>query len=330
MFQDVRSIPRGTNPVDNDSYHISLSPQYHEDGGVDSFMNTYQPDQMEYDGVYEPLAAQRHNQPSRFQNYAFHNEEEDVQNQASVSYIDSLNLDLPEVAHTNTYDVRSIRREPQYDPINYPAGFDSPYAMRGHRNAYSSLSQNLDISSRRFDAPPANPYYYPSVPDYVENRASMRGEVDPLLYSLNTPRQTNYMSDSRMHSRINSSPGIHGGSMYHDDYYSSRRGYSNISASDVHFRHSSEIIPPSDSYVLRSEHHRRLHSRDSLDSNYGSNSPSAPAVPVPSSPHNVVTQSEASVVKLPYACRDFRNGTCTRGEKCRFIHVLDGRRVRGK
>ena len=28
--------------------------------------------------------------------------------------------------------------------------------------------------------------------------------------------------------------------------------------------------------------------------------------------------------KLPYACRDFRNGQCTRGEKCRFMHVCDG------
>ena len=28
--------------------------------------------------------------------------------------------------------------------------------------------------------------------------------------------------------------------------------------------------------------------------------------------------------KLPYACRDFRNGQCTRGEKCRFMHVYDG------
>lgn len=29
--------------------------------------------------------------------------------------------------------------------------------------------------------------------------------------------------------------------------------------------------------------------------------------------------------KLPYACRDFRNGQCYRGEKCRFMHVYDSK-----
>ena len=27
--------------------------------------------------------------------------------------------------------------------------------------------------------------------------------------------------------------------------------------------------------------------------------------------------------KLPYACRDFRNGKCTRGENCKFMHVYE-------
>lgn len=29
--------------------------------------------------------------------------------------------------------------------------------------------------------------------------------------------------------------------------------------------------------------------------------------------------------KLPYPCRDFRNGRCTRGENCRFMHYMESR-----
>ena len=28
--------------------------------------------------------------------------------------------------------------------------------------------------------------------------------------------------------------------------------------------------------------------------------------------------------KIPYVCRDYRRGYCTRGCNCRFMHVLDG------
>lgn len=27
--------------------------------------------------------------------------------------------------------------------------------------------------------------------------------------------------------------------------------------------------------------------------------------------------------KVPYACRDFRNGHCSRGSRCKFMHTLD-------
>ena len=29
--------------------------------------------------------------------------------------------------------------------------------------------------------------------------------------------------------------------------------------------------------------------------------------------------------KQPYACRDFINGKCNRGEKCKFLHVIESR-----
>ena len=34
-------------------------------------------------------------------------------------------------------------------------------------------------------------------------------------------------------------------------------------------------------------------------------------------------EAEPSVRKLPYACRDYRSGHCTRGERCRFLHVVE-------
>ena len=40
--------------------------------------------------------------------------------------------------------------------------------------------------------------------------------------------------------------------------------------------------------------------------------------------------SAEPVKKLPYACRDFKNGKCTRGENCRFLHVLERKGVGGK
>ena len=38
-----------------------------------------------------------------------------------------------------------------------------------------------------------------------------------------------------------------------------------------------------------------------------------------SKPSNISTNQ-----KIPYICRDYRRGYCTRGCNCRFMHVLDG------
>ena len=310
---------------------MPVSSQFQEDFGIDPFAGTYQPDQMEYDRAYQrvPVAYQP-SHPSMFREHSFYPEEGDFLNQESAFYNDPLNLDLPEVAHANSYDMRPIRREYPFDP----SGYDSPYAMPGHRNAFTALSQNADAAPRRYDTSSANPHFYPPMSDFATNRPSNRGEVDPLLYSRNTPRQTRYVvSDPRMHSRINSSPSIPLGSGYSENYYGLSRGYSTISASDLHSRHNSETITETVSYPLRSEPRRPLRARDSLDSNRLSISPSVPSVPVHSvkQPSRESTpREETPVVKLPYACRDFRNGTCTRGEKCRFMHALEGRHVGGK
>ena len=42
-------------------------------------------------------------------------------------------------------------------------------------------------------------------------------------------------------------------------------------------------------------------------------------------PSKSIMQPFNTINRLPYACRDFRNGHCARGEHCRFIHTLDSR-----
>ena len=44
-------------------------------------------------------------------------------------------------------------------------------------------------------------------------------------------------------------------------------------------------------------------------------------------PPKPITQPIITINRLPYACRDFKNGHCARGEHCRFIHTLDSRFV---
>ena len=69
-----------------------------------------------------------------------------------------------------------------------------------------------------------------------------------------------------------------------------------------------------------------------MPAEFNTGSASQPCSPVPADTiEKMLTNSpippgmEAPQKKMPYACRDFRNGKCTRGDNCKFMHVLESR-----
>lgn len=69
-----------------------------------------------------------------------------------------------------------------------------------------------------------------------------------------------------------------------------------------------------------------------MPAEFNAGSASQPCSPVPADTiEKMLTSSpippgmEVPAKKMPYACRDFRNGKCTRGDNCKFMHVLESR-----
>ena len=112
-------------------------------------------------------------------------------------------------------------------------------------------------------------------------------DIEPLVPQHRPP----LFSERPSHSRMYSSPSFNAPSL---------------------FSHSAN---PSDCLLSHSRHNSELRGfpKDDFPPDFPSFAPAAD-IALPPEP----------VKKLPYACRDFKNGKCTRGENCRFLHVYEG------
>lgn len=113
-------------------------------------------------------------------------------------------------------------------------------------------------------------------------------DIEPLVPQHRPP----LFSERPSHSRMYSSPSFNAPSLF------SHSAHPSDCLLSSHSRHNSEL---------------RGLPKDDFPPDFPSFAPAAD-IALPPEP----------VKKLPYACRDFKNGKCTRGENCRFLHVYEG------
>ena len=256
-----------------------------------------------------------------------HPEDQDFVKPDTAAFGDGLNLDLTEVAHVTSYEEQKGRRDLPKESYRYPPGYDGGFVARGHRNAFSMLPPNSEVPYRYYDMPPIDSRYYPSYPDPMRNEPPFQSENDPSMYSRQRQRYSmSLMPEYQNHLRISSSPTIQLGSNSNDPGYFPNGVRSTLSSSNLHSHNNSETFSESPYPRLpRSDSHKSIRAHHSVDA------PPHPSVPTGASDTHVQEHSssnvEQPVCKLPYACRDFRNGNCTRGDNCKFMHSLDGRQL---
>ena len=257
-----------------------------------------------------------------------HQEDQDFVKPDTAAFGDGLNLDLTEVAHVASYKEQNSRRDLPKESYRYPPGYDGGFVARGHRNAFSMLPPNTENPYQYYDMPPIDSRYYPSYPDPVRNEPQFQSENDPGLYSRQRQRYSMpLMPEYQNHLHISSSPTIQLSSNSNDPGYFPNGVRSTLSSSNLHSHNNSKAFSESPYPRLpRSDSHKSIRAHHSVDS------PPHPSAPTGASDAHVQEHSsnnfEQPVCKLPYACRDFRNGTCTRGDNCKFMHSLDGKQLR--
>lgn len=97
-------------------------------------------------------------------------------------------------------------------------------------------------------------------------------------------------------------------------------------ARGLHSRHASESTPPRGSRLpSRSPEDTPRELREPRDWQGRSEGARSPA----GNPAKPAKEPSPVPTKLPYECRDFRSGKCTRGENCKFMHVQDRGSPRG-
>ena len=196
-----------------------------------------------------------------------------------------------------------------YSP-DYPDAYRRPYYSPGHTR-HRTLGDGLPTGSDAFHLTSEPPL--PPDPDLRPFLASPPPFPDP--------RPT--------HFRFNSSPAfpagtagpLPAGTATTPGNYRSPAGNRGL-----HTRHASESTPPRGSRLpSRSpdDTPRELREpREWQGRSEGTRSPAGNASKLAKEPSPVPT-------KLPYECRDFRSGKCTRGENCKFMHVQDRGSPRG-
>ena len=203
-------------------------------------------------------------------------------------------MDLQNPAYNDVSFYKSNRSlHSPFPPLDSPRSYFHP------QSPFSRIPFNNDHAPRFGDG--MSRMRQPSQKDLfsspILSEPPLFPEVDPFVNQIRPP----LFSERPSHSRMYSSPSFNATS-----FFSHSTHLSDCLLSS-HSRHNSEL--------LRGFRFPPILPVEDVSSDY-----------VPYTPSVDVRMPPEPVKKLPYACRDFKNGKCTRGENCRFLHVFEGKR----